>query len=104
MKSQIYKVTFQANGYTGDGVVVVSESTFLGGDSCLYYAGTVVLQDSAITITLQTRRHSSGAASILGKDEFEGTLTGTVTETGFTVANEVLTIVGTLLPVVINPS
>lgn len=104
MNSQIYKVSFQANGNTGDGIVVVSESTFLGGDSCLYYAGTIVQQASAITITLQTRRHSPGGASILEKDEFEGTLTGTATEAGFTVVNEALTIVGTLLPVVLTPS
>ena len=104
MKSQIYKISFQANGNTGDGIVVVSESTFLGGDSCLYYAGTIIQRASGITITLQTRRHSPGGASILGKDEFEGTLTGTATDVGFTVANETLTIVGTLLPVVMTPS
>jgi hypothetical protein len=104
MNPHIYKITFQANGNTGDGIVVVSESTFLGGDSCLYYAGTIVQQGSVISITLQTRRHSSGGASILDKDEFEGTLTGTATEAGFTVANETLVIVGTLLPVITMPT
>ncbi len=90
----LYKVSFQANGSSGDGVVVIDNGQFVGGDSCLYYFGTFQEQGDVVTVVLQTHRHSEGPESLLGNDDFSATLSGTVTATGFTMANDPLVITG----------
>ncbi len=93
----LYKVSFSANGSSGDGVVVVENGQFVGGDSCLYYFGTFQEQGNVATVALQTHRHSKGDPSLLGQDDFSTTLTGTVTESGFTISSGPLVIVGVFL-------
>ena len=97
MTQGLYKVSFSANGSSGDGVVVIENGQFVGGDSCLYYFGMFQEQGDAVTVVLHTHRHSDGDPSLLGEDDFNATLTGAVGDSGFTISSGPLVIVGVFL-------
>ena len=80
MKNGIYKVEFKTQLGSGTGVIVVSENSAKGGDSLMYYTGTLEkVADNKIDIKIHVKKHSNVAnmTSTLGLDDAHLILSGT---------------------------
>lgn len=74
----LFKVAFRTPRGSGSGVISILNEQFEGGDSCIYYYGTLHENNGAITAHLEARRHSPGMASVFGVDNVSADLAGTI--------------------------
>ncbi len=84
MKDGIYKVEFKTQIGSGAGVIVISGDSVKGGDSGMYYTGTIEeIEGNRINIKVHVQRHShdSGITSTLGLENANLLLCGTESET-----------------------
>ncbi len=88
MKDGIYKVNFKTGNGSGTGIVVFASGSVRGGDSLMYYTGTVKESENEIKVSLRVRKHSDvpGMRSVLGSDDANLELSGTSTNDTATVS------------------
>lgn len=96
MKDGIYKVTFETKLGAGTGVIVISGNSVKGGDSSMYYTGTLEKTDNTATIKVHVQKHSDvqGMSSVLGLDKADLILNGATTETTAIVSGQVFGVPG----------
>jgi hypothetical protein len=73
--------TFQFAGLQGfgSGVVPLTEDgQVLGGDSAFTYIGTYTRNGRSLAATMHVKRYSTDIPGVLGRDEFDMNLTGTL--------------------------
>lgn len=72
--------TVQFNGVQGwgAGVVTLIGGQLFGGDSGFLYTGTYSQQGSAFTAQVHVKQYMPGVANVMGRNEFDLGLTGTV--------------------------
>jgi hypothetical protein len=70
----------QFNGVQGfgAGVVTLMGGQIFGGDSGFLYTGTYTDQAGALNAQIHVRRYAAGMASVMGRDQFDLVLTGTL--------------------------
>lgn len=79
----LYKVSFQTPLGAGFGVLAIEGHALMGGDSSMYYVGTIAQNGDSFTADVMAREHSSvpGMGSVFGVPEakivLEGTSAGT---------------------------
>lgn len=81
MLNGTYSVEFMTENGNGSGVVVINNGTIRGGDSSMYYVGTMTEKDDEVTAKVRAAIHSQviGMASVFGVDEVNIELTGKLT-------------------------
>lgn len=62
----------------GAGVVTLIAGQLFGGDSNFLYKGTYTQSGNTLNATVQVKRAFPGAPSVMGRDQFELQLTGTL--------------------------
>lgn len=77
MKDGIYRIGFTTAQSEGAGVIVITGTRFVGGDSAMIYRGTYTKDGHDMTVRAIITRHSPGLASVLGVDNATLELTGT---------------------------
>lgn len=82
MLNGLYKVAFRGPAGQGGGVVVIRDGTFAGGDSALYYIGTMAETGADLKVRLEVHRHTDGMSSVFGVDDVNIELTGAITGDG----------------------
>jgi hypothetical protein len=75
----LYKVSFQTPLGAGYGVIVVEGSSMMGGDSSMYYVGSIDQNGDDFTAEVMAREHTSvpGMGSVFGVPEAKIILQGT---------------------------
>jgi hypothetical protein len=72
--------TVQFSGVQGFGwgVVTLIGGQVFGGDSSFLYTGTYTDRDNVLTAKVHIQRAAPGAPSVMGRDQFDLELTGTL--------------------------
>jgi hypothetical protein len=72
--------TVQFNGVQGFGwgVVTLIGGQLFGGDSSFLYTGTYTDQNNTLAARVHVQRAAPGAQSVMGRDQFDLELTGTL--------------------------
>jgi hypothetical protein len=78
MQNGLYRVEFRTPLGSGAGVVVLEDGNLRGGDSGMYYFGTFTETGNQATVDAESHRHTPGTASVLGRDDANLSLRGTV--------------------------
>ncbi|GGA60166.1 hypothetical protein [Pelagibacterium lentulum] len=78
MEDGLYKASFSGPLGVGNGVVVVRQNKFSGGDSVIAYVGSFGQSGDKISAELQTFRHSGGGFNVLGQDSVNVSLLGSI--------------------------
>ncbi|PWE17599.1 hypothetical protein DDZ18_08000 [Marinicauda salina] len=77
MKNGLYIVNFRTPLDEASGVVVVQDETVYGGDSGMYYVGSVSGDETALQVRLYVRQHNPVTQSVFGDyTDFELKLKG----------------------------
>jgi len=76
MINGFYKASFSTPLGAGAGVVSIEGNKISGGDSSMYYHGTVQLDGSKVTAQFSVNSHTPGMQSVLGNSATTVTLTG----------------------------
>jgi|SRR5665213_1544781 hypothetical protein len=71
-------VQFQGVQGFGGGAVTLIHGKVFGGDSGFVYTGTYTDQGGALTAKIHVKRAFPGTISVMGKDQFDLELTGTL--------------------------
>jgi T3SS negative regulator,GrlR len=84
----------------GAGVVTLIHGRVFGGDSAFLYTGTYTADSNNLNAKIQVRRFAQGMGNVMGRDQFELELTGTlkgntITATG-SIPGTPLKLTGTL--------
>lgn len=89
MTNGIYSISFDTPaGAIGGGVIVIRDGKAQGGDSAYYYNGTITTAGGAVDADVTVRKHGIGESVFGDLSEFRLRLTGSGTETGFTLNGE----------------
>jgi hypothetical protein len=80
----LYKVNFQTDRGSGQGVLVLENGKAFGGDSTMYYSGDYEVRGAMIRAKLVSGTHSSsqGRSPVFGASHTTILLTGFVEESG----------------------
>lgn len=62
----------------GAGVITLIGGQVLGGDTSFLYMGTYNLQGTTMTGRVHVKRHAAGLPNVMGRDEFDLDLSGTL--------------------------
>ena len=62
----------------GAGVITLIGGRLFGGDSGFLYTGTYTQQGNALTARVHVKQFVTGAANVMGRNEFDLELTGTL--------------------------
>ncbi len=71
-------VQFQGVQGFGGGAVTLVHSKVFGGDSGFVYTGTYTAQDGNLSAKIHVKRSFPGAQSVMGRDQFDLELKGTL--------------------------
>lgn len=63
-------------GSWGNGVVTLIAGQVFGGDGAFLYTGTYTDAQNQLTANIRVSRYAQGAQSVMGRDNFDLTLTG----------------------------
>lgn len=87
MKNGIYKASFKTPLGQGTGVVVIADGSIKGGDSSMYYIGTLEESANQIAATIRVSKHSDfpGMSSVFGTNDVTVKLQGTSTDNSATI-------------------
>jgi hypothetical protein len=79
IRDGLYKVSFQTQLGTGNGVVVLDGGKMRGGDSIMHYSGTYSQDGDKFSAKVVTGRHSNtpGMCSVFGMDHVNISVQGT---------------------------
>lgn len=73
----LYVAKFRTPLDEAAGVIVIANDRVMGGDSGMYYTGSISEDGDKITVKMEVRRHNEVALSVFGDfDAFALTLTG----------------------------
>ena len=67
MKNGLYIARFSTPMDDGAGVIVIQDGEVRGGDSGMYYFGTVTHTDDKLQVKMRVRRHYEAAISVVGE-------------------------------------
>ena len=83
--------TVQFNGIQGRGagVVTLIGGQLFGGDSGFLYTGTYTTQGDKLDVQVNVRRFAPGVQSVMGRDQFDLRLSGTLNGSVVTLAGTV---------------
>jgi hypothetical protein len=73
-----WTVQFSGAQGWGAGVLTLIGGHALGGDTSFLYMGTYSCQGNALTGSVHVKRHAVGLPNIMGRDEFDLELNGTL--------------------------
>jgi len=62
----------------GAGVIALIGGKVFGGDSGFLYIGTYAVQGAIMTGHVHVKRHATGMPNVMGRDEFDLELNGTI--------------------------
>jgi hypothetical protein len=78
MQNGLYRVEFRTPLGSGAEVTVLQDGNLRGGDSAMYYFGTYTETGNQATVDAESHRHTPGMPSVLGRDDANLSLRGTV--------------------------
>lgn len=80
MRDGLYRVHFSTQLGAGAGTLFVRDGKVWGGDSGMFYVGTVIVDGDKLTAHVDINRHTSnnGIVSVFGIDKAQIRLSGTV--------------------------